>query len=125
MGRAPADFAWTIGPATPGALNAAQTIALATRDDGAPAAPALPLGLPTPNPSFGMVRFTLTVPSPTHVRAVVVDALGRTVAVVHDGPAVGPLALAVDVGTLTPGTYALRVATASGTAARWFTVVGR
>ena len=61
-------------------------------------------------------------PAPTRVRAVVLDALGRAIAVVYDGPAAGPLA--VDVSGLAPGVYALRVTAASETAVRRFTVVG-
>ena len=121
-GREPADFAWTTGPATPGALNAGQTARVATPAEGSPGVPTFVLGPPTPNPSSGAVRFDLMAPAPTRVRAVVLDALGRAVAVVHDGPAAGPLA--VDVSGLAPGVYALRVTAASETAVRRFTVVG-
>ena len=121
-GRRRADFAWAgPGPASPGALNAGQSAATATTAGGGPPPPALTLGPPVPNPSAGVVRFALALSSPAHVRAVVLDALGREVAVAHDGPAPGA-ALAVDAGALAPGVYVLRVTAASGTAARPFTV---
>ena len=124
-GRAADDFAWAAGPATPGALNDGQSVTPATPNADRPPASAPTLGPPTPNPSSGPVRFALALPAPGHVRAEVIDPLGRVVAVVHDGPAAGPLALAVETGALAPGAYALRVTTASGTAVRTFTVAGR
>ena len=121
-GRAPADFAWTAGPATPGALNAGQTARVVTAADTPAGSPALGLGPPVPNPSAGTVRFALSLPSPTVVRAVVVDALGRAVAVVYHGPAAGTVPLAVDGRRLVPGAYALDITTADGTVTRRFTV---
>ena len=61
-----------------------------------------------PNPAAsGAVRATLTLSQPVYVLAVVYDALGREVAVVHDGPASGTLHLAVDSARLAPGSYVL------------------
>ena len=93
-----------------------------TATDSAPDESVLALGPPRPNPSVGPVQFALTLSRRGHVRAVVLDALGRAVAVVHDGPAAGPLA--VDASGLAPGVYALRVTAASETAVRRFTIVG-
>ena len=91
-------------------------------DTSGPDAASLMLGPPRPNPSTGRVAFDLMAPPGTHVRAVVLDALGREVAVLLDGPVTGPLTLAVDDGPLAPGVYALRVTTTTGTAAQRFTV---
>ncbi|MDT7858148.1 endonuclease [Rubrivirga sp. S365] len=89
--------------------------------------PTLRLGPPYPNPSSGSARFTLTLPAGTEsgsVRAVVYDALGREVAVAHDGTAVGRVILAVDTTRLAPGAYVLRAVVADGADAqvRPFTV---
>ena len=66
---------------------------------------------PAPNPAgHGTVRAHLTLTEPAHVLAVVSDALGREVAVVHDAAAVGTVALAVDASGLAPGVYVLRIA---------------
>ena len=92
-----------------------------TATDSAPDESVLALSPPRPNPSAGLVQFTLTLPRHGHARAVVLDALGRAVAVVHDGPGAGPLA--VDASGLAPGVYALRVTAASEAAVRRFTVV--
>jgi hypothetical protein len=63
-----------------------------------------------PNPAVGLVRFALSLPSPIRLRATVHDALGREVAVVHDGPiAQGVHTLTVDTASFRPGVYAVRV----------------
>ena len=121
-GREPADFAWAAGPATPGTLNAGQAARVATPDEGSPGVPTFVLGPPAPNPSSGAVRFTLALAAPAPVRAVVVDALGREVAVAYDGVAPGHLDLRVNTAALAPGAYVLRAVAADGLAARRFTV---
>jgi len=69
----------------------------------------------SPNPSSGASSVTLTLPSAQALRVAVVDALGRTVAVLHDGPlAAGRHRLALPA-TLAPGVYAV---TAAGASAR-------
>ena len=74
---------------------------------------------PTPNPAAGgLVRVHLRLARPAPILAVLYDALGREVAVVHDGPAAGRLELAVDTTHLAPGPYVLRVAALDGSAAR-------
>lgn len=90
----------------------------------APLGPALALSPVAPNPvRMGSVHATFSLAGSSHVRAVVVDALGRTVAVAFDGLASGPVRVEVDTGYLAPGVYALRIvgATSRGTVAR-FTV---
>ncbi len=61
-----------------------------------------------PNPSSGRATVSLSGAAGV-VRVVVVDALGREVAVLHDGPAPGALALPLDVRRLVPGPYLVRV----------------
>ena len=75
-----------------------------------------------PNPASGRATLTLTLDRPQHVRAVLVDALGRTVAVLHDGEAAGVVSLAVDAGGLAPGLYVVRVAGAEAALTRRITV---
>ena len=78
---------------------------------------------PSPAPG-GAVAFALTVPRPARVRAVVVDVLGREVAVAYDADVAGRALIEVDTATLAPGTYVLRVTTGGGAGAqsRPFTV---
>lgn len=80
----------------------------------------LALGLPTPNPSRGSVRLGLTVGEAQHVRAELVDALGRRVAVLFDGPSLGHSdhALAFDAAGLPTGLYVVRVTGETGTVHR-------
>jgi plastocyanin len=60
------------------------------------------LSAPSPNPFRGETAFTLTLARPEPVRVAVYDALGREVAVLHDGPLPG--------GTATPLVWAPRTA---------------
>ncbi len=84
---------------------------------GAPAAArAATTGLSVaPNPARGAttVSFRLAAPGPATVA--VVDALGRTVALLHDGPLGAGTHRFVWGGDAPPGLYVLRVATADGT----------
>ena len=80
------------------------------------------LSAPRPNPTAGRAELTLTLDRAQPVRATLVDALGREVAVLHDGEASGVLTLAVDGGALAPGVYVVRVAGAAHTLARRITV---
>ena len=68
-----------------------------------------------PNPVARMARVTVTLAETAHAAVRVVDALGRTVAMLHDGPlAAGDHVLALDASGLPAGVYAV-VATAGGT----------
>jgi len=81
--------------------------------DAAPAA--LALAAPAPNPARGMARLTLTLAAPQAVRVEAFDALGRRVAVLHDGPlSAGTHALSLDAAALTPGLYVVRATGAGG-----------
>ena len=83
-----------------------------------PAAPTAARGFalsaPAPNPASGDVRLTFTSAAPQAVRAVLVDALGRELAVVFDGTATGPTELLVRRQALPAGTYVLRVSGDAG-----------
>ncbi len=56
----------------------------------------------------------LAAPGP--LRVDLLDALGRTVAVLHDGPATDGLTLTVDVRGLAPGVYVARASTQTAAA---------
>ena len=122
-GRSSPDFIWSgPGPASPGALNVGQSARIATDAPTAPP-PAFGLSAPTPNPTRGVISLILSAPTPGHVRIVIVDTLGREVAVLHDGLGPRALSLRADVDALRSGVYSLRATTANGTWSRPFTVV--
>lgn len=78
---------------------------------------------PSPVAALGTVRLTLEAPALT-ATASVLDALGRRVAVLHDGPlAAGPHDFAFDASALTPGAYVVRFVTDGSAASRVVTVV--
>jgi hypothetical protein len=77
----------------------------------AAAAPAThALSAPVPNPSTGRAAFTLEVAETQAVRVEVLDALGRHVATLHDGPLAAGAAhrLTLDGSSLPTGVYAVR-----------------
>ena len=83
--------------------------------DGLPDADAFALSDPAPNPARGRTSVTLAMAHAGNVRVSVVDALGREVAVMHDGRlAAGRHRVALDAADLAAGVYAVR-AEASGT----------
>ncbi|MEO0556812.1 MAG: hypothetical protein AAF170_01380 [Bacteroidota bacterium] len=76
-----------------------------------------------PNPTAGPARAMLTLPEDTHVRATVLDALGRQLEVLVEGVRPeGDTELAMPVG-LAPGTYLLRVEVPGAVETLTFTVV--
>ncbi len=78
---------------------------------------ALALAPPLPNPTAGTATLALTVGRPTSVRAEALDALGRRVAVLHDGPlAAGAHRLVLDATRLPAGVYVVRATTGAATA---------
>ena len=92
-------------------------LAPATATDAGGADAALRIGAPAPTPASGRVTLRVDVPAAQPLRVTVVDALGRTVATLHDGPApAGTLTLAADVAGLAPGIYVVRVAGAAASA---------
>ncbi len=78
------------------------------------------LGPASPNPFRGSTRLTLTLDAPQRLNVAVFDALGRRVALLHDGPlAAGAYPLAFEAQALPPGLYVVRVTDgAGGTATR-------
>ena len=67
-----------------------------------------------PNPLRGAGAVTLDMPAPDHARIALVDALGREVEVLHNGPlARGPHRLSLP-GGLPPGLYVVRADAAGG-----------
>ena len=96
---------------------------VATSDEAGPAVTAATLSAPNPNPTAGRAALALRLAAPATVRATLVDALGRTVAVLHDGLAEAETTLAVDARGLPPGVYAVRVLGAGVAASQKLTVV--
>ena len=76
-----------------------------------------------PNPAAQSAQIRLTLAAPETVRATVIDALGREVAVAYDGLASGTLALRLGADRLAPGAYAVRIEGASFAETRTFVVV--
>ena len=116
-----------VGPASAGAflvsLPDEQPVAAEPAATPAPGVPSI--APPRPNPTADRpVRFDLSLPGSAPVRAVVVDALGREVAVAYDAKVAGRVVIEVDTAPLAPGTYVLRVTTGGGAGAqsRPFTV---
>lgn len=85
---------------------------------------AIGLGLPFPNPAAIPVTVPLALARGGTVRVTVVDALGRTVATLHDGPlAAGAHALAWDATAMAAGVYVVRLHGDAGEATRRVLVV--
>ena len=75
----------------------------------------LGLGLPFPNPVSGRARVAYTLAAGAPVRLTVLDALGREVAVLTDGPTSAGLHDAVlDASYLPAGVYTLRLSSGAG-----------
>jgi hypothetical protein len=111
------------------ALSAAEVVALydgTIAAEPAPGAQALALGQPYPNPSRGRLTIPLQLPRDGAVTVRVVDVLGRTVAVLHDGPlaagahALGWAGAGGDGRPAAAGVYLVRVDAGDRSAARAF-----
>ena len=82
------------------------------------------LGLPFPNPAPSRVTVPLALARSGDVLVTVVDALGRIVATLHDGPlASGVHAMQWDAGAVAAGVYVVRLSGDAGTASRRVLVV--
>ena len=76
-----------------------------------------------PNPTGGAVTVRLSLASPQEVRVSVVDALGRELAVLHDGAARDGQRFGIDTAGWPVGAYTVRVVTEAGQASAGLTVV--
>lgn len=77
-----------------------------------------------PNPFNGATQISLDLAEPQPVRVMVYDALGRRVAVLHDGPlASGTHSLHFDVRALPSGVYAVRASSPGGVVTRRVTLL--
>ncbi len=73
------------------------------------------LGPASPNPFRSTTQLVLTVETAQRLTVVVFDALGRRVAMLHDGAiAAGSYPLTFDAGALPPGLYVVRVTDGQG-----------
>ncbi|WP_412062179.1 T9SS type A sorting domain-containing protein [Rubrivirga sp. IMCC45206] len=82
------------------------------------------LGAPYPNPGTGVVAVPYRVAEAGRARVVVLDVLGREVAVLADGAhAEGAHRAVLAAGSLAPGTYVVRLSAAGRTEARTLTVL--
>lgn len=87
------------------------------------AAGGLTIAWPHPNPVAARTALALEAAQPVVLQVTVVDAMGRAVAVLHDGPlAAGPHALSLETSGLAAGVYVVRVEGAGLRLARPFTV---
>ena len=109
------------GVATP--LSVVMLDELFVASEARPEASALRLEA-SPNPSRGASVVTVARGAAGPVRVAVFDALGREVAVLHDGPAAEALGLRLDTSAWAPGVYVVR-AVGRGEAASVRLVVAR
>ncbi len=87
-----------------------------TASEGAPDSPTVSVQA-WPNPASRSVTVAVALAAPERVRVTVVDALGREVARVHDGPAADGARFSVETARLAPGAYRVRLTAASGASA--------
>lgn len=80
------------------------------------------LGNPVPNPARTGATIRASLDAPGALRAELYDVLGRRVGVAEEACAAGPCALRLDVLTLRPGVYHVRVSTGTRGATRRLTV---
>lgn len=85
---------------------------------------AFSVGVATPNPASNRTEIAVTLAEAQTVRVVVLDMLGREVAVVTDGPMeAGTHRSALTVNGLAPGAYLVRVTSGSVVETRRLTVI--
>ena len=96
---------------------------VSTSNEGTPASASL-LGPVAPNPVRGAASVMLTLGAPQAVTVEIVDALGRRVALVHEGSlAAGSHDLPLATAGLAPGTYSVRAVGAGLSGVRPLVVV--
>lgn len=98
-----------------GATSVRRIVQQGVATDGAPDAPRVAVRAAGPQPFTDATAVAVTADGPA--RVTLIDALGRTVAVLHDGPLGATTRLAVDGRALAPGVYVVRAETAGGSAA--------
>ena len=103
-------------------IDAVEARALATSAAPEAEGGVLLVGVPYPNPARGRAALQVAAPTLQRVRVVVVDVLGREVAVPFDDT-LGPEGRSVTVTGLAPGTYAVLVEGGGVRAVRRLTVV--
>ena len=103
-------------------LNIAITNVQFVGSETAPEASALRVGV-SPNPARGVAVFTLVRAAAGPVRVVALDALGRELAVLHDGPAAEALRLTVDTAAWPAGVVVVRAVDGAGAASARLVVV--
>jgi hypothetical protein len=92
-------------------------------------APELPEGAVSvtavyPNPTSGRAEFHVEAAVPQHIRAELIDALGRRVAVLHDGMIYrGAIPITLEMASLPSGLYFVRIASEAGIEQRSVVVV--
>jgi ELWxxDGT repeat protein len=112
LGDVPGAYLWSL-----------ETPTTAEEEPRGAAAP-LVLGPAHPNPSGTSATLTLTVAVSQPVRVEAFDVLGRSAAVLHDGPVSAGVSheLRLDASALTAGVYVVRATGAAGASARAVTV---
>ena len=112
------------GPAlTLSAVDSTGTVQPGVVVTGAGEAPVAGLSLTVANPTRGSSAIRFAVPTAGPTRLVVVDALGREIAVLVDGERAAGAYTATLPSTLAPGAYVVRLRTAAGTVTRLATIV--
>ena len=108
-----------------GGLTVFQWTTGATANEPAPAAPAVRLEAPAPNPAYETTTLRFTLDEAAAVRLAVYDVLGREMTVAAEGPrAAGTHAIALDVAALPPGVYVVRLEAAGQARTQRLSVVG-
>ena len=110
-------------PAPPALAPAAPPAVVVAAEDGPVAGQALLVVGAYPNPARDRAHLAYVLNEARPVRAVVVDATGREVAVLHDGvQAAGAYALDFETAALATGVYVLRISDGAAVASRTLTV---
>jgi hypothetical protein len=123
----PGGPAGTLGPTTDEEVNDPTWISVSVPTAGEGDAPGALLRLSEvrPNPARSGGALTLEVARAQHVRVALYDAVGRQVAVLHDGlvAAGRPVALTLGAGRLPGGAYVVRATGPDGAATRQVTLL--